>query len=108
MVGKDLWGVGVLAGVGWDRSGGDATVRVPDPGGELPQGTEASLVSFDESSTRRLLFLGASRTFLTLQISGEIGWAEGFNDAFPDRVGNGRFDPGSASYFGSFAFRLTV
>jgi hypothetical protein len=108
MAGKDLWGVGVLAGVGWDRSRGDAVVRVPDPGAELPQGTEVSVVSFDEPSTRSLLFLGASRTFLTLQISGEIGWAEGFDNAFPERGASGRFDPGSGSYFGSLALRLTL
>jgi hypothetical protein len=107
-MGKDLWGVGLLAGVGWDRSGGDATIRVADPGGELPGGTEASVVTFDQSSTRRLYFLGISRTFLTLQLAGEVGWAEGFDPEFGEGSEAGRFDPESPSFFGSLAVRLTI
>jgi len=106
IVGKDLWGVGVFGGLGWDRTGGDAILRIPDPGGELPTGVPASLVSWDEVSERRLMFLGASRTFLALQLSAEVGRAEGFDPNLPGRVG-GDFDPGATSYFGSLALRLT-
>ena len=106
MIGKDLWGIGVFGGLGCDRTGGEATVRIPDPGGELPDGVPASFVSWDEVSKRRLIFLGASRTFLALQLSAEVGRAEGFDPNLPGRAG-GDFDPGSTSYFGSLALRLT-
>ncbi len=106
IVGKDLWGVGVFGGLGWDRTGGEATLRIPDPGGELPEGVPASLVTWDEASERGLVFFGASRTFLALQLSAEMGWAEGFDPNLPGREPDG-FDPGSTSYFGSLALRLT-
>jgi len=101
-VGKDIRGVGFFGGVGWDRYSGDATLAVTDPaGGDLDAAGSGKL-----ESERTLLFLGASRTFLTLQISGEVGWAEGFDPALP-QTSQGGFDPGAGSYFGSLALRLT-
>ena len=60
-------------------------------------------------SSRRLAFVGASRTILALQLSGEIGWGEGFEPTFSalPTPGPGSFDPSSGSYFGSLAVRLT-
>jgi hypothetical protein len=45
-------------------------------------------------------------TYVILQLSGEGGWAQGFGTELPDRVGGG-FDPAAASWFGSFAVRVT-
>jgi hypothetical protein len=107
VIGKDLWGVGFVGGVGWDRNGGDATLWIPDPGGGLPGDTGASVTSVDMSFKRRLFFVGASRTFLALQLSTEVGWAEGFDpELLPG--GGGGFEPDSPSYFGSLAFRFTL
>jgi hypothetical protein len=102
VIGKDLWGIGVFGGVGWDRYSGDVSILVADPEGGAFQGSGSG----DLQSERHLLFAGASRTFLTLQISGEIGWAQGFDPVLPISP-QGGFDPSSSSQFGSLAFRLT-
>jgi hypothetical protein len=96
-VGKDLLGVGILAGMGWDRYGGSATV-------ELASGAGASTSDF--TASRTLVFGGASLSFLVLQMSGEIGWAQGF-DAVPS-YRNVPYDITSGTVFGSLAFRLTI
>jgi len=102
LIGKDLWGVGFFGGVGWDRYEGDVTVFILDPqGGESDESGEGSL-----ESDRHLFFVGASRTFLTLQLSAELGWGDGFDSPIP-LSGEGGFDPAGASYFGSLALRLT-
>ncbi len=105
LLGKDVRGIGFFGGVGWDRYRGDASLLVTDPGG----GDLDSRGSGEVRSSRRVVFLGASRTFLALQISGEIGWGEGFDSSFSSSSGStpGGFDPASASYFGALAIRLT-
>jgi hypothetical protein len=101
-VGKDIWGIGFLGGAGWDRYAGDATLVVTDP----EEGDNDSTGSGELLSERYLFFFGGSMTFLTLQISAEIGWAGGFDSTLPLSV-EGGFDPSSGSEFGSLAFRLT-
>jgi hypothetical protein len=105
MVGKDLWGIGFFGGFGWDRYLGDVSLVVSDPSG----GSVDSAGAGEVRSSRRVAFVGASRTFLTLQLSGEVGWGEGFEPNLPDSSVSGphAFDPSSASYFGSLALRLT-
>ncbi len=105
-VGKDLLGVGVVAGVGWDRYESDVTLRArtePPGGGPVLQGI-ASADGFETSRT--LVFGGASLNFLILQISAEGGWARGY-ERLPGRAAGG-YDPGASTPFGSLAFRLTL
>ena len=102
VVGKDIWGIGFLGGAGWDRYAGDATLVVADPEGGLNDSTGSG----ELLSERFLFFFGGSMTFLTLQISAEIGWADGFDSTLPLSV-EGGFDPSSGSEFGALAFRLT-
>ena len=102
VVGKDLWGLGFFGGAGWERYSGDMTLLAADPG-------DTSIVftgSGELESERLLFFVGGSMTFLTLQISAEIGLAEGFDPTLPLPTGGG-FDPTSRSEFGALAFRLT-
>ncbi|HSM62294.1 MAG TPA: hypothetical protein VK849_15905 [Longimicrobiales bacterium] len=99
-VGKDLLSVGVLAGFGWERYGGEASIQAELDGGLA----EASSSSFEGSRT--LWFGGASMNFLILQLSGELGWATGF-DRVPEYLG-APFDPTSGTLYGSLAFRLTL
>jgi len=99
-VGKDLLSVGVLAGVGWDRYSGDVLVRAEADGTVA----EASSSSFEAS--RSTIFGGASMNFLILQLSGEIGWAGGFDRV--DEYLGAPFDPTSGSLYASMAFRLTI
>lgn len=102
VVGKDIAGIGFFGGAGWDRYAGDATLVVIDPEG----GANNSGASGELQSERYLFFIGGSMTFLILQISVEIGWADGFDPTLPASVEEG-FDPSSRSEFGALAFRLT-
>ena len=102
VIGKDLWGIGFLAGTGWERYSGVFDVAVDDPEG---MGNSAGLVG-EMDSDRPLFFLGASMTFLALQLSGEAGWAPGFESDLP-RARNADFDPSAKSFFGALALRLT-
>jgi len=94
-VGKDLFAVGLLAGVGWDSYGGAATIQAGD----------AVATTDDLNDSRFLYFAGASMNFLILQVSAEGGMARGFAPV-PGYDG-ASFDPGAATYFLSVAFRLT-
>lgn len=100
-VGKDLYGVGVLLGAGWDRYAGRLRVDAGLPGED--DGWDAS--SDDVVDSRLLAFAGASRTFLVLQLSTELGWAGGL-DPVPGRDPGG-WDPEEGSWFWSVGARLT-
>jgi len=100
-VGKDLLSVGVIAGMGWDRYGGSATVLAGMEDGSVVQG---SATSFE--NRRTLVFAGAAMNFLVLQLSAEAGWARGFGPV------NGYqatpFDATRGTAYGGLAFRLTM
>lgn len=98
-VGKDLLGVGVLAGWGWDDSSTDAVLTVAGVG------PEPATVTGPVDVGRRLYFGGLSMNFLLLQLSLEGGWAEGY----PDLPGGSpsSFDPERGSAFASVALRFT-
>lgn len=98
-VGKDLMGVGLLAGAGWDRYSGGATLYPP---GVVAAG--ASVGSFHHA--RSLVFGGAALNFLVLQLSAEAGWVQGFSavQGYEGRP----FDPTRGSFYTSLAARLTI
>ncbi len=100
---KDLLLLGVLVGAGWDRYGGDVSLAVHDP----LTGAVGSAEGSAGTDERFVVFGGASLTFLVLQVSGEVGWADAPPIPALSRIG-GAFDPGSRSFFGSLAFRLTL
>jgi hypothetical protein len=99
-VGKDLLGVGVLAGAGRDWYGGRATIQVREEGGNVVSASDG-----DYGHARSVVFGGASLNFLILQVSSEVGWAHGFS-AVPGQDGS-VFDPTAGTLYGSLAFRLT-
>jgi hypothetical protein len=101
-VGKDILGLGLLAGVGWDRVSGRGTISVVNS----PQGALASGASSDLTSKRVGFFGGASMTFLILQVSGEAGWSRALDAELP-LVPEGKARPSSGAYFASAAFRIT-
>jgi len=101
-VGKDIGGIGFLAGAGWERYEGDINFTLEDP----ETGALGPEVSGELRSDRRVYFFGASMTFLALQVSGEVGWARGFNPELPRPDGDG-FDPLTGSHFGAVSLRLT-
>lgn len=98
-VGKDLLAFGVLAGAGWDRYRG--TWAAAGDNGVSAGGPTTPL-----SQDRMIWFGGLSKNFLILQISGEAGWAAGF-DPVPGYLG-APHDVTSGTFFGSLAFRLTI
>ena len=98
---KSILSLALLAGAGWDRYSSDVALIAVDP---VTAATgQASASGFNTSRT--VYFAGASMTFLVLQISGELGWAGG-SDSPVGRASSG-FDPGSGTYFGGVALRLT-
>ncbi len=102
LLGKDLLGVGLLLGGGWDRYVSDVLLAVADPDGAMDPGVATA---DGIANTRWLLFGGASRTFLVAQVSVELGWADGFHG--PPGRGSGGFDPGRGTVFGDLGFRIT-
>ncbi|HSG48493.1 MAG TPA: hypothetical protein VLA43_11810 [Longimicrobiales bacterium] len=101
VVGKEFMAVGLLAGAGWDRYSSDGSVTpratLADP---IPDPRPVENVTSD----RALFFAGISRTFLVLQLSGEVGWARGFGEVDPALPG---YDPGAGTLFGTVSLRLT-
>ena len=95
-VAKDLYAVGVLAGVGWDAYGGPVTLRMSD----------AMVQADDFGESRFVYFGGASLTLLVLQVSVEAGAARGYDPVAGP--GGASFDARAPTYFGSLAMRLTL
>jgi len=102
VIGKDIWGFGFLAGAGWDRYSGGMNTSVADPEGVEP----IVLVDGDLDTDRPIFFIGTSMTFLALQLSGEFGWAPGFESDLAVAA-DSEFDPSDRSIFGALALRLT-
>lgn len=99
-LGKDLYAVEVLAGLGWDDYSTDAALSVSDGLG----GFSATRGAIGGS---RLLYFGSvAMTFnIVLSLSVEGGWAEGLG---PVASYSGAHDPGAGAPFGSFSMRLTL
>lgn len=99
MLGKNWFVVGLMAGAGWDRYEGEATVSatggVDDPGA----------VSGRLASERTVCFVSAWYNFLISQLSAEVGVADGVSDPFDVRSGG--YDPAGRSWFASLAVRVT-
>lgn len=98
--GKNWFVIGVLAGVGWDRYEGDASISL-NAGPPEPASADGRI-----RSDRMLYFAAAWFNFLVSQLSLEAGWAEGVTDPFDGR--QGAFDPAQRTWFASAAFRFTL
>ena len=99
MLGKNWFVVGLMAGAGWDRYVGEATVSategVDDPGAVMGR----------IASERTVYFASAWYNFLISQLSLEVGVADGVSDPFEGR--SGEYDPSGRSWFASLALRVT-
>lgn len=101
-IGKDLFTMAFLAGVGWDWQKGELAVRVKDPERPGAQG----VADADDLTTRRTVYYGGvSMTRLVFQFSVEAGWASGYDD-LPGYPGD--YDPGGITPFVNLALRLTL
>ena len=99
MLGKNWFVVGLMAGAGWDRYEGEATVSAT--GGV----DEPDAVSGRLASERTVYFVSAWYNFLISQLSAEVGVAEGVGDPFAGRSGG--YDPAQRTWFASLAVRVT-
>jgi hypothetical protein len=100
-VSKDLFAVGLLAGVGWDDFSSDTRLVVPD-------GASGSvLVEGSLDGGRRLYFGSVSKQLGILAwLTVEGGWAEGLGPV-SDYAGAG-FDPEGSSLFASVTLLLKL
>lgn len=94
VVGKELFALGFLGGVGWDRYGGDGTVRADD----------AQSASDDREADRFLLFGGVTYSHLVWQFGLEAGWA----DAPDVDLLDGDLETDDGALFGSLSIRLIL
>lgn len=99
MLGKNWFVVGLMAGAGWDRYAGEATVSAT--GGV----DETGAVSGRLASERTVYFVSAWYNFLISQLSAEVGVADGVSDPFDDRSAG--YDPDRRHWFASVAVRVT-
>jgi hypothetical protein len=103
VAGKDLWPVGVSAGIGWDqyRGSGRFEVRVDEGGGAPTTARAAGGLHMN----REYLFAGLNYTWLVTQVAAELTWAD---RASPLAVleGTGDFRPGGRELQGTVTFRL--
>ena len=98
-VGKDLLAVGLVAGVGWDSYSANASIL-------LNSGTGVIASTADVGAGRKILFGGAALNFLILQLSAEVGWAQGL-EATTGYTG-APFDPTKGTIFAGLSARLTI
>lgn len=99
-VGKDLFAFGVLVGLGWDDFSAETTVRASDGGG----GFTSHTATIDGS---RVTYFGglAKQIGVIAWISGEVGWASGFE---PVTAGAGASPDVDRTLYGSVALVLKL
>lgn len=71
VVGKDLLGLSLHGGAGWDASSADGILEVA-PAGSGPVSVEFA----DEDDTRFVVFGGIARTFLVTSLGLDVGWSD--------------------------------
>jgi hypothetical protein len=106
-VSKRLLGLGLTAGVGYDRFNTDANFAFRAPG--PPAGTEQVYRYNDIAvdNDRWSAFLDASFTVLVASLVAEVGWMQG-SDAITGFPSTSDFDPGEGTWFGSLGARLSL
>jgi hypothetical protein len=102
LVGKEILGVGLIAGAGLDQMSGKGRIRLR----ASPTGLEAGAPARELRSRRAVFFAGGSKTFLILQLSGEIGWSQAVDPPLPEEPGSGDY-PSARAHFGALALRIT-
>ncbi len=105
IVGKDLWPLGLSAGVGWDwyRGSGRIEARLSSPSEPGPVNAITGLRPL--SMNRRYLFGGANFTWVITQIAAEVAWAQE-GSPIADLEGTGPFRPGGTELQGTLTFRV--
>ena len=100
-VGKRILGLGLTAGVGYDRTGSDVRVRFDEPGPIFPNPVDVA--AQDLTFGRTSFFGNVSYTILILNMAAELGWQE--SGASPAAAHD---DTGKGGLFGGVAVRLAI
>ena len=106
-VSKRLLGLGLTAGVGYDKFNTDAdfAFRAPTGAGGTEQIFRYRDIAVDND--RWSAFLDASFTVLVASLVAEVGWMQG-SDAITGFPSTSDFDPGEGTWFGSLGARLSL
>ena len=105
-VSKRLLGLGLTAGVGYDKFETDADFAFSTP---VVAGAR-EVYRFNDvavDNDRWSAFLNASFTVLVASLVGEVGWMQG-SDPISGFPSTSDFDPGEGTWFGSVGFRLSL
>ena len=100
-VGKRILGLGLTAGVGYDRTGSDVRARFDEPGPLFPNPVD--IAEQDVTSGRTSFFGNVSYTILILNMAAELGWQES-----GERPAAAHDDTGKGGLFGGVAVRLAI
>jgi hypothetical protein len=107
-IGKRLLGLGLTAGVGYDRFSSDVRYgfRAPE-NTPVTQPNAYRLTGLDLDANRWSAFLDASFTLLVATVGAEAGWLQGADaiEGFPE---TSDFDPGKGTFFGSVGVRVSL
>ncbi|HEX2187766.1 MAG TPA: hypothetical protein VHG51_02650 [Longimicrobiaceae bacterium] len=105
---KRLLGLGLTAGVGYDRFSSDAAfgfrTRCP---ADVPGGCFARVSDLELDNGRWSGFVNGSFSLLMASLAAEVGWLQGEQaiDGFPSASD---FDPTEGTWFGSLGFRIAL
>ena len=100
-VGKRILGLGLTAGVGYDRTGSDVRVRFDEPGPIFPNPIDVA--EQDVTFGRTSFFGNVSYTILILNMAAELGWQES-----GEAPAAAHDDTGKGGLFGGVAVRLAI
>ena len=109
MIGKRLLGLGLAAGVGYDRFSSDVGYGFRAPEGTLP-GTAnyfARASDLDLANSRWSAFVNGSLTLLVTSVALEAGWLQG-GEALEGFPSTSDFEPARGTFFGSVGVRLAL
>ena len=110
-ISKRLLGLGLTAGVGYDRSSSDVdfAFRAPTTVG-CTGGNCARVYRFEDRQVKNgrwSAFVDGSMTLLLVTLTAEAGWMQG-DKPIPGFSEASEFDPESGSYFGSLGLRISL
>ena len=109
MISKHFLGLGLAAGVGYDRISSDLAVAIRPPFESTNWFNEYARISEVELSQGRWsAFIDGSYSILLATIAAEVGWMQG-GDAvagYPRDLSD--FDPGDGVFFGSLGLRVAL
>ena len=100
-VGKRILGLGLTAGVGYDRTDSDVRARFDEPGPIFPNPVD--IAERDLTFGRTSFFGNVSYTILILNMAAELGWQESGTSP-----GAAHDDTGKGGLFGGVAVRLAI